>query len=81
MISRSVVASTESVASSRIRIARVGEDRAGDREPLALAAGERQAALADARVVAVGQALDELVRLCAPRRVDRSPLRVASGRA
>ena len=35
--------------------ARVGEQRPGDRDALALAAGEREAALADARVVAVGQ--------------------------
>ena len=34
---------------------RVGEDRARDRDPLALAAGERQPALADTRVVALGQ--------------------------
>ena len=43
--------------------ARVGEQRAGDRDALALAARQRQAALADARVVAVGQRLDEAVRL------------------
>ena len=42
--------------------ARVGQQRARDRQALALAAGERQPALADARVVALGQALDELVR-------------------
>ena len=48
--------------------ARVGQQRARDREALALAAAERQPALADARVVAVGQPLDELVRLRAPRR-------------
>ena len=36
--------------------ARVGEQRARDRDPLALAAGQRQAALADARVVALRQA-------------------------
>ena len=36
--------------------ARVGEQRAGDRQALALAAGERQAALADPRVEALGQA-------------------------
>ena len=34
---------------------RVGEQRPGDRDPLALAAGEGQAALADAGLVAVGQ--------------------------
>ena len=47
---------------------RVGEERAGDRDPLALAARERQAALADQRLVAVGEALDEAVRLRAARR-------------
>ena len=61
--------------------ARVGEDRAGDREALALAAGDGQAALADARVVAVREPLDEVVRLGAARRVDRPRSRVALGRA
>ena len=42
---------------------RVGEQRARDRDPLALAAAQRQPALADARVVAVGQRRDEVVRL------------------
>ena len=46
---------------------RVGEHRPGQRDPLPLAAGEREPALADDRVVAVGQALDELVRLRGPR--------------
>ena len=41
--------------------ARVGEDRAGDRQPLALAAREREAVLAEQRVVAVGQLADEVV--------------------
>ena len=63
LISCSVDASTDEVASSRIEDPRVGEDRAGDRDPLALAARERQAALADQRVVAVGERLDELVGL------------------
>ena len=40
---------------------RVHQQRAGDREPLALATGEREAALADHRVVALGQRLHELV--------------------
>ena len=48
LISCSVEASTEEVASSRIEDARIGEDRARDRDPLALAARQRQAALADA---------------------------------
>ena len=60
-ISRSVSVSTDEVASSRIRIARVDQQGPGDRDPLPLAAGERLPALADQRVVAVGQAQDELV--------------------
>ena len=36
---------------------RVGEQRAGDRDPLALAAGEPPAALAEVGVVAAGQVL------------------------
>ena len=47
---------------------RVGEQRAGDRDALALAAREVVAALADDRVVAVGQVVDELVGLRRPRR-------------
>src|SRR3712207_9246340 len=43
--------------------ARVGEQGARDRDALALAAGERQAALADAGVVAVRQLGDEPRRL------------------
>ena len=69
-ISRSVSVSTDEVASSRIRIARVDQQRPGDRDPLPLAAGERLAALADQRVVAVGQAQDELVRARGPGRGD-----------
>ena len=46
---------------------RVGQERARDRDALALAAAERQPALADARLVALGQPLDEVVGLCAPR--------------
>ena len=41
---------------------RVAQDRAGDREALALAAGEHHAALADLGVVALRQPGDELVR-------------------
>ena len=48
---------------------RVDEDRARDREPLALTAGERDAALADHGLVAVRQGLDELVRLGRARRL------------
>ena len=43
--------------------ARVLEDGAGDGDALLLAAGEFQAALADAGVVALGQAQDEVVHL------------------
>ncbi len=39
----------------------VGEQGAGERDPLALAAGERQALLADDRVVALGEPVDERV--------------------
>ena len=42
---------------------RVGEHRAGQRDALPLAARERQPALADQRVVPLGQALDELRHL------------------
>src|SRR5581483_11467588 len=40
---------------------RVGEDRARDRDALALAAREREPTLAEQRLVALGQALDELL--------------------
>ena len=50
--------------------ARVGEQRARDREPLPLAARERQPALADERVVAARERLDEVVRLRLARRLD-----------
>src|SRR5205085_12152009 len=40
---------------------RVGQDRAGDADALALAAGQLEPALADERVVALGQSVDELV--------------------
>ena len=40
---------------------RVFQDRAGDRQPLPLAARQRDAALADQRVVALRQRLDEKV--------------------
>ena len=59
---------------------RVAHERAGDREALALAAGERAAALAEPRVVAVGQRRDER-RARPPRaRPPRSRRRVAPGR-
>ena len=69
----SVEASTEEVASSRISTRGFATQRARDRQALALAAGERQAALADLRVIALRQARDELVRLRAARRLLRSP--------
>ena len=40
---------------------RVGQQGAGDRDPLALASGQVVAALADDGVVAIGQVVDELV--------------------
>ena len=46
--------------------ARVGQQRARDRDALALPTGDRQAALADLGLVALGQAADEVVRLRAP---------------
>ena len=49
--------------------ARVGEQGAGDRDPLALAAGEGQAALADPGLVAVRQVADEGVGLGAAGRL------------
>jgi len=49
--------------------ARVDGDRPGDREPLPLAAGQRDPALADHRVEALRQAFDELVRLGKPGHV------------
>ena len=55
LICCSVEASTDEVASSRIRMRGSASDRARDRDPLALSAGERQPALADQRVVALGQ--------------------------
>jgi hypothetical protein len=42
---------------------RIGEDRAGDGETLALPARELEAALADERVVFFRQRVDELVRV------------------
>ena len=63
LICASVVASTDAVASSRIEHARVDDERPRDRDPLALPARERDPALADHRVVPVGQPVDELLRL------------------
>ena len=47
--------------------ARVHDQRAGDGDALTLSAGQRQPALADDRLVAVGQGADERVGLGAPR--------------
>ena len=53
------------------------EEDAGDRDPLTLPAGEPDAALADPRVVAVRQPLDELARVRRRRcRLDRRAVRV-----
>ena len=53
LISASVVASTERRRVVEDQHARIDDQRARDREPLALAARERDPALADHRVVAV----------------------------
>ena len=58
---RSDSLSNEQVASSRISTGGDGRS-AGDRDPLELAAREPQPALAHVRVVAEGEALDELGR-------------------
>ena len=60
---------------------RVGQQRAGDRDPLALAAGQPAAALAELGVVAVRQRGDELVRVGGARRRLDLGRRLASGRA
>ena len=54
---------------------RVGEHRPGQRDPLPLPAREREPALADERVVALGEALDERVHLRGPRRGQHLGLR------
>ena len=57
---------------------RVDRERPRNREPLPLAAGERDPALADHRLVALRQPLDELVRLRGARdRLDRLLRQVA----
>ena len=79
-IASSVVVSTAEVASSSTRTAGIGEDRAGEGDALALAAGERQTALADHGVEAVGQRLDELERAGGGRGRGATSSSVASGR-
>ena len=63
---RSVSLSSALVASSSTSTARVAQQRAGDRQPLLLAAGEPVPARADDGVVAVGQRGDHVVDLRAP---------------
>ena len=59
---------------------RVGQDRARDRHPLALAAGQPHAALADDRVVPLLERLDELVAVRDPAdRLDLVARRVRPG--
>ena len=63
--------------------ARVHDERPRDRDALALAAAEREAALADDRLVALGERLDEVVGLRGPGRRaaprPRSPPAARSG--
>ena len=75
----SVTGSSALVASSRIRIGGSFSKRARDGEPLALAAGEQPAALADAGLEAVGIAVDEVERLRARRGRRAISSSVASG--
>ena len=58
------------VASSRMTIAGVLQQHPGDRDALLLAARQPVAALADDRVVAVGQRRDEVVDARRPARLD-----------
>ena len=59
---------------------RVAQQRAGDGDALALAAGKPGAAFADHGLVAIGQGLDEVVRVGGARGGDQVGLAVASGR-
>jgi len=65
-IRASVEASTDAVASSRIKTRGSTASAARNRQALSLPTRERDPAFADDRVVAVGKLLDELVRLCEP---------------
>ena len=76
---RSLSASSELVASSSSRIGPVGEQRPRDRNALALAARELDAALAEVGVEALRAALDELERV--RRRARRPHLVVGRVRA
>ena len=60
--SRSLSASSELVASSSSSTRGIAQDRAGDRDPLPLAAGQAHALLAEEGVEALGQAVEELAR-------------------
>ena len=60
-MSTSVRVSTELVASSRIRMSRVGQERAGDGEQLLLALRDVGGVVVDHGVVALGQGADEVV--------------------
>ena len=72
-IARSVAVSRWLVASSKIRISGLRQQRPGDRQPLPLAAGEVGPALADDRLVPLGQARDELVQPGGAGRLDAPP--------
>ena len=56
--------------SSSTTQARLAVQRASQRDALALAAGQHRAAVADLRVVAVGQLQDHFVRMSEPRRAN-----------
>ena len=62
--------STELVASSRMRIGGVGEERPGDGEQLHLAGADRAVLVVEDRVVAVGQGAHEAVDVGGLRRLD-----------
>ena len=66
----------------RARARRVGDQRAGQDEPLALAAGERPAALLDLGVQPVRERVEDVVRVRDPHRVQQhARRRRPSGRA
>ena len=63
----SLSASSALVASSRMRIARIGDERARDRQPLALPAREIGRALVHDGLVAARQLVDEFLGAGEPR--------------
>ena len=69
-ISASLLASRLAVASSRMRTGASFRNAAGDGQALPLPAAQPGALLAQRRVVAAGQRLDELVGVSSPRRGD-----------